>query len=165
MRVLRVSGLTVALTCVLATAESKSEDIWGMYNLTRSLSIRHRPDNIKKLSMHVFPLLFSPPWLTFQGAFKHYLLIYNGCFVLRLQTTCRDKERQYISWWAGGPSTSWCKDTSPPYSLQRQERRDMLKLDRPRWRAEGPPERPLRVISNRLSLTVRQKAPKCIRTL
>lgn len=38
-----------------------------------------------------------------------------------VQITCTNKGPRCISWWACEPSTSWCKDTSPPYSLRRQD--------------------------------------------
>lgn len=85
---------------------------------------------------------------------RHLLLTYIGHSAGKMQITCRDKEHQYISWWAGEPSTSWCKDTSPPYSLRRQKMHNILKVYPTQWWDEahrtlwrqfvGPPERQFR---------------------
>lgn len=37
--------------------------------------------------------------------------------------TCRSTWHQRTAWWACEPNTSWCRCTSPPYSLRRQRRR------------------------------------------
>lgn len=50
------------------------------------------------------------------------LLTYKSNSAGKSQITCRDKEHRCISWWAGELSTSWCKDTSPPYSLETENR-------------------------------------------
>ncbi len=55
----------------------------------------------------------------------------------KLHITCRDRDHQYISWWAGERSTSWCKDTSPPYSLQREKIHDKLNLRQSRGQDEA----------------------------
>lgn len=35
--------------------------------------------------------------------------------------TCRSTWHQHTAWWACERNTSWCRGTSPPYSLHRQE--------------------------------------------
>lgn len=89
------------------------------------------------------------------------------------QITCRSTEHQYIAWWACEPSTSWCKDTSPPYSLQRQNIQiEIASITMTGWSTQnvvpavswGLLRVSSEVISN-LSLTGWQGASRCLRAL